>query len=152
MLLLDRSYTIQCAQHPLWHNSQENQPDKLTLIRSLLQTHQIVLNTHRSWLDPQIWNDDQPNPPSGDVDSRTTWQEEFAINVNAYETFLKTNIHNSSYRDKYLVFIHGILCGSSESKIDLKKKIRKQYGNIDMYIGHVSDNQPIYEVLSPLAY
>ena len=73
-------------------------------------------------------------------------------NKDAFENFVKNNVHNPQFSGKYVVFVDGCLQGVSDTEIDLVKKIYKKFGNIEMYVGCVSQNMQIELIESPELY
>ena len=147
-----KSCAIQHTPRFCWHNSQEKPKNISRWSEISLQTDQVTLESSRRWtILPEITEEQHSVQPIK-IDSKPTWKKEFEINVNAYQIFLNTNLSNPYYRDKYVVFIHGILCGIGEIKTEIIKKIQKKYGDIDMYVGRISENRPTVKFRSPMIF
>lgn len=56
----------------------------------------------------------------------------------AFEQFKEKNLYNSKYVDKYVVFVDGVLQDVGNNEVELVKKMHEKFGNIDMYVGKVS--------------
>ena len=93
-----------------------------------------------------IWSDFMINK----IELFTNVNAEFELNKNAFIDFIDTNFNNPDYRDKYIVFVHGDLYAIGDTEIELVQQVYKNFGNIVMYVGKVSQNIPIERIESPI--
>ena len=70
-------------------------------------------------------------------------------NRSAFNDFVRSNIDNPEFRDKYVVFVNENFEAVGDSEVELVRKMRAKYGNIDMYVGKVSYEKTIYLIESP---
>ena len=72
-------------------------------------------------------------------------------NRDAYDIFVNSNLHNPKYQDKYVVFVNEELYDVADNEVELVKRVHNNYGNIDMFVGKVSDKKTIGMIESPEA-
>ena len=84
-----------------------------------------------------------------DIDQLIDSDAEFERNENAFEKFIKANLCNPKYRDKYVVFVHENLYATGNTEAELVKKVYKNFGNIDMYVSRVSQKMRLETIESP---
>ncbi len=119
-----------------------------------LQTYldNVIIRKHTGILDLVIdlyrQNGGQhPLAPDGHIRAETNTPE---TNKTAFEKFLKENINNPKYRNKYVGFVNGnIEDYVSSSEGDLIRKIYNKYGNVEMYVGKISEIQDIWVIDMP---
>ena len=61
----------------------------------------------------------------------------------AFKSFVKDNLNNSEFKNRFVVFVHGEFQGVSDDKGELVKKMYDKFGNVVMYVGRVTDKKNI---------
>lgn len=67
-------------------------------------------------------------------------------NVIAFESFLKENIDNVQYHDKYVAFVNGNLQGVDDKRVNLIKLMYERFGNVKMIVEKVTEKQEVLEL------
>ena len=69
--------------------------------------------------------------------------------IMAFKKFAAANKDDPEYAGRYVVFVHGILQAVGDSEIELVRRMYKQFGNVDMHVGRVSEYNRIVCINSP---
>ena len=75
--------------------------------------------------------------------------DDVADNKAAFKKFVKNNLHNPEFSNKYVIFAYGDFQDVGNDEFELVDKIYKKFGNIDMYVGRVSQKIQIERIESP---
>lgn len=74
---------------------------------------------------------------------------ENAINKNAFEDFIKTNLCNPQFKNKFVAFVNGEFQDVEDKQNILIKKMYNKFGNVDMYVGKITDKKEIALIDTP---
>ena len=74
--------------------------------------------------------------------------DDVANNKVAFKKFVKNNLHNPEFSNKYVIFAYGNFQDVGNDEFELVDKIYKKFGNIDMYVGRVSQKIQIEKIES----
>ena len=66
----------------------------------------------------------------------------------AFKKFVQDNLHNPEFSNKYVIFAYGHFQDVGDDEFNLVDKIYKKFGNIDMYVGRVSQKIRIERIES----
>ena len=75
--------------------------------------------------------------------------DEEEMNKIEFQKFVTANARNPKYVNKYVVFVYGVLQAVGDTEIELVKKIYKEFGNVHMYVGNASEDEPVVLIESP---
>ena len=70
-------------------------------------------------------------------------------NKNAFENFVNTNLHNPQFKDKFVAFVNGEFQDVGDKRNMLIEKTYDKFGNVDMYVGKVTDQKKIILIDTP---
>ena len=59
-------------------------------------------------------------------------------NKNAFNDFVKENVNNPQFYDRYVVFVNGQFQGVGDVESDLVKAMYDKFGNVGMCVGCVT--------------
>lgn len=81
--------------------------------------------------------------------SQSATTADFELCKAAFKQFAENNHSNPKYADKYAVFVHGNLYDVGDTTTELIKKVHETFGNVDMYVGNVSEGTQTALIESP---
>ena len=70
-------------------------------------------------------------------------------NKNAFENFVKTNLDNPEFKNKFVAFVNGEFQDLSDKRNALIEKIYDKFGNVDMYVDQVTDQKKVILIDTP---
>lgn len=59
-------------------------------------------------------------------------------NEESFEQFLRENINNPQYKDKFVAFVNGTFQDVGEAENKLVAKMHEKFGNVEMFIGKIT--------------
>ncbi len=70
-------------------------------------------------------------------------------NKNAFEDFVKTNLENPQFKNKFVAFVDGEFQNSGDKRNALIEKMYDKFGNVDMYVDKVTDQKKVVLIDTP---
>ena len=64
-------------------------------------------------------------------------------NKAAFKEFVKNNLHDPKFRNRYAIFAHGDLQDVGDDELELIQKTYERFGDVDMYVGKVSERRRV---------
>ena len=70
-------------------------------------------------------------------------------NENVFNDFLKNHLDDPKYKNKFVVFVNGKLQDTGNVRSALAKKMYDQFGNVNMYVGKITDRIETVRISTP---
>ena len=70
-------------------------------------------------------------------------------NKNAFDDFIKTNLDNPKFKNKFVAFVNGKFQDIGDKRNALIEKMYNEFGNVDMYVDKVTDQRKVILIDTP---
>ena len=78
-----------------------------------------------------------------------TAANEYTQNKGAFDDFVKRNLDNPRFRNKFVAFVDGRYQGVESKENVLIMQMYDRFGNVHMYVGKVTDQEEIVLIDTP---
>ncbi len=70
-------------------------------------------------------------------------------NKSAFDDFIKTNLENPKFKNKFVAFVNGEFQDIGDKRNALIEKMYDKFGNVDMYVDKVTDQKKVIVIDTP---